>query len=132
MCLLLSTVQADLIGLWRFDEGDGNDVSDSSGYGNDGGLWASDAHKGLENGVEVNNVEPRWITHSGYGTALEFGTLPGGGLPNDGNTNWNYVYVPHSPELANLGGKWSIAFWVNHKHNYSVNVFNLNQREELP
>lgn len=107
--VLSLSAKADLVGLWRFEEGAGTEVNDTSGYGNDGGLWAvDDANEGIDSN------EPRWIASSQGGGqyALEFGT-PDSGIPGSGNPdrNWNYVYVPYSSVLENLGTQWTIAFW---------------------
>ena len=63
-----------VVGLWRFNEGSGTNVTDSSGLGNNGMLAG-------ENG----NV-PAWVTgQAGFGSALRF--------TNDGSDH-AYVSIP--------------------------------------
>ncbi|TKJ35783.1 MAG: hypothetical protein CEE38_14345 [Planctomycetes bacterium B3_Pla] len=76
-------VQAELVGWWRFDEGSGTVVADSSAYGNDGTL----------------NGDPKWIDGQ-VGGALDF----------DGSTN--FVEIPHSESLA-MTEQITIAAWTN-------------------
>jgi len=90
--VLTSTVQADLVGHWKFDEGSGTTISDSSGYGN--------------NGTIVDNPvwNTKWITGVG-GSAMEFygvGTVYGNG---------DYVKIGHSASL-DITGPTSIALWI--------------------
>ena len=74
--LVVFNTNATLLGLWRFDQGNGTNVLDSSGLGNNGYLDG-------ENG----NV-PAWATgQTGFGGALRF--------TNNG-TDHAYVVIPSS------------------------------------
>ncbi|HBG27964.1 MAG: hypothetical protein A2Y10_03010 [Planctomycetes bacterium GWF2_41_51] len=110
---ILQTAEAEIVGLWRFDEGTGTDALDSSGKGNDAGLWAGP--DGKVAGAAAPSTNPRWISHNGYGTALEFGTMSDGTYPDLNNQNWNYVYTmtPRPETINSIGTKWTIAFWIN-------------------
>ncbi|HAL44312.1 MAG: hypothetical protein A2Y12_15325 [Planctomycetes bacterium GWF2_42_9] len=112
--IIFSTVQADIVGLWRFDEGSGSDAADSSGYGNDAAFWAITSVQGKVGGVATNNTEPRWISHSGYGYAVELNTMPNGSYPDASNQNWNYIYTKTArpASVNNIGTKWTIAYWI--------------------
>jgi len=72
----------DVVGIWLFNEGSGNDIGDSSGNGHngekDGGIKWSDGK---------------------FGKALEF---PGG--------SGDYVSIPHDDALSLA--TWTIAVWV--------------------
>jgi len=85
-----------VVGLWRFDEGSGTNVQDSSGLGNNGVLLG-------ENG----NV-PAWVAgQSGFSNALMF--------TNDG-VNHSYVSIPGAASLM-IGqtetNTWSITAWAD-------------------
>jgi hypothetical protein len=100
ICAALVVGQAALaapsvVGLWRFDEGSGTNVNDSSGLGNNGFLEG-------ENG----NV-PVWVTGQPvFGTALQF--------TNDG-VDHSYVSIPGAPSLM-IGmtetNAWTITAWA--------------------
>jgi hypothetical protein len=75
--------QGSVVGLWLFDEADGDKVADSSGNGHDG-----------EKGGSI-----KWVDGE-FGTALEF--------PGDGA---DYVSIPHKDSLSLT--EWTIATWVN-------------------
>src|SRR5215472_8049090 len=78
-CQAAAFAGAPVVGLWRFNEGAGTNVSDSSGFNNNGVLAG-------ENG----NV-PAWATgQAGFGGALRF--------TNDG-LNHAYVDIPGSSSL---------------------------------
>ncbi len=84
-----------VVGLWRFDEGSGTNVSDSSGLGNNGALQGS------------NGQLPTWTNgQTGFGNALLF--------TNDG-VNYTYVAVPGSGSLM-IGqtptNAWTITVWA--------------------
>jgi hypothetical protein len=84
-----------VVGLWRFNEGSGSNVLDSSGLGNNGVLQG-------ENG----NV-PAWVAgQTGFGTALSF--------TNDG-TDHAYVSIPGALSLLvgqTATNAWSITAWA--------------------
>ncbi len=67
---LVNSATAELVGHWRFDEGTGDTVNDSSGNGNHGTL--------------IDSVE--WTTGQ-IGGALKFDGTPG------------YVLIPHGDSL---------------------------------
>jgi hypothetical protein len=85
-----------LVGLWRFDEGQGDQVSDSSGLG----------HRGLI--VGENGNTPAWVTgHPGFGQALQY--------VNNG-VDHAYVDVPASESLKiglTANDTWTLAAWAN-------------------
>ena len=84
-----------LVGLWRFNQGSGTDVVDSSGLGNNGFIAG-------ENG----NV-PAWTTgQAGFGDALRF--------TNNG-TDHAYVVIPGSSTLQigqTATNPWTITAWA--------------------
>ena len=84
-----------MVGLWRFDQGSGTNVLDSSGLGNNGYLAG-------ENG----NV-PAWTTsQAGFGDALRF--------TNNG-TDHAYVVIPSSGSLGigqTATNPWTITAWA--------------------
>jgi len=86
---------APLVGLWRFDEGGGTNVTDSSGLGNDGWL------------VGQNGSLPTWVSsQTGFGGALAF--------TNDG-TDYDYVNIPGSASLMigqTSSNAWAITAWA--------------------
>src|SRR5215471_5746575 len=86
---------APVVGLWRFNEGAGTNVSDSSGFNNNGVLAG-------ENG----NV-PAWVTgQTGFGGALRF--------TNDG-LNHAYVDIPASSSLQiglTATTPWTLTAWA--------------------
>jgi len=90
---LASSLQADLVGHWTFDEGSGNTVVDMSGNGNDG--------------IITDNAgfdDPAWITG-----------IRGGAMEFYGDTSVygsaNHVDCGHSDSL-NITGPISIALWI--------------------
>ncbi|HWD19387.1 MAG TPA: LamG-like jellyroll fold domain-containing protein [Verrucomicrobiae bacterium] len=91
----LPTSASTVVGLWRFDEGAGASVSDSSGLGNNGTLQGE------------GGVLPTWTTgQDGFGNALMFS--------NDG-TNHNYVDIPGSASLRigqTSSDAWTITCWA--------------------
>lgn len=93
--LVVNTTKTLLVGLWRFNEGSGTNVTDSSGL-NNGGTLAG------ENG----NV-PAWVPgQPGFGGALLF--------TNNG-TDHAYVTVPGSLSLrvgSTATNPWSITAWA--------------------
>jgi hypothetical protein len=99
-CAMLLHEQACLaapsvVGLWRFNEGSGTNISDSSGLGHNGALGGD------------NGKLPTWTSgQSGFGHALLF--------TNDG-TNRTYAAIPGSPSLM-IGqtptNGWTITVWA--------------------
>ena len=83
------------VGLWRFNEGSGTNVSDSSGFRNNGVLAGE------------NSSIPIWATgQAGFGGALKF--------VNDGASH-SYVDIPGSTSLQ-IGQKstnaWAMTAWA--------------------
>jgi hypothetical protein len=93
--LIVNTNKVLLVGLWRFNEGTGTNITDSSGFNNNGVLTG-------ENG----NV-PAWAAgQSGFGGALRF--------TNDG-VNHAYVDIPGSGSLMigqTATNAWTITAWA--------------------
>jgi hypothetical protein len=93
--LIVNTTKTELVGLWRFNEGSGTNVTDSSGL-NNGGTLAG------ENG----NV-PAWVSgQAGFGGALRF--------TNNG-TDHAYVSIPGSLSLQvgqTATNPWSVTVWA--------------------
>jgi hypothetical protein len=89
------SINPSLVGLWRFDEGSGTNISDSSGLGNNGTLQGSGGNL------------PTWTAgQTGFGSALLF--------TNDG-TNYTYVSIPGSPSLMigqTATNPWTITAWA--------------------
>lgn len=112
--VLCTNVWADIVGLWRFEEGTGYVTEDSSGHGHTGYLVAGQD----DPNSPAESQPPRWITGQIGNYALEFGT-PNDGVPGAGdpNRNWNYVFVDYfgdeNADLWEFGTRWSIAFWYN-------------------
>jgi hypothetical protein len=84
-----------VVGLWRFNEGAGTNVADSSGLGNNGTLQGS------------TNILPTWTASmAGFGAALLF--------TNDG-VDYSYVNIPASTSLQ-IGqaadDPWTITAWA--------------------
>ena len=93
--LVVNTLKPPLVGLWRFNEGSGTNVTDSSGLNNNGALSG-------ENG----NI-PGWVLgQPGFGGALQF--------TNNGNDH-AYVSIPGSQSLKigqTATNPWSISAWA--------------------
>jgi hypothetical protein len=93
--LIVNTNKVLLVGLWRFNEGTGTNLTDSSGFNNNGTLAG-------ENG----NV-PGWVTgQAGFGGALRF--------TNDG-VNHAFVNIPGSSSLQiglTATNHWSVTAWA--------------------
>ena len=91
----VASAAPSVVGLWRFDEGSGTNVLDSSGLGNNGVLAG-------ENG----NV-PVWVAgQSGFGSALRF--------TND-VTDHAYVTIPGAASLLigqTATNAWTITAWA--------------------
>ena len=90
-----SRAAAPVVGLWRFNEGAGTNVTDSSGFNNGGTLTG-------ENG----NV-PAWVAgQSGFGGALQF--------TNNG-ADHAYVIIPGAASLKvgqTATNPWSMTAWA--------------------
>jgi hypothetical protein len=84
-----------MVGLWRFNQGSGTNVLDSSGLGNNGYL------------VGQNGNVPAWTTsQSGFGGALRF--------TNNGS-DYAYVVIPSSGSLGigqTATNAWTITAWA--------------------
>ena len=80
-----NNTNAELIGWWRLDEGDGTMAFDSSGYGNDARFEGS----------------PMWVDDGKLGKALRF------------NGSSDYLAVADSESLDINGDQLSIAAWIN-------------------
>jgi hypothetical protein len=93
--LVVNTLKPLLVGLWRFNEGSGTNVTDSSGLNNNGTLTG-------QNG----NVPARVAGQAGFGGALQF--------TNNG-TDRAYVTIPGSLSLRvgqTATNPWSITAWA--------------------
>jgi hypothetical protein len=95
ICCDSAQASAPVVGLWRFNEGSGTNILDSSGFGNNGTI-------GGENG----NV-PAWVAgQAGFGGALQF--------TNDG-TDHAYVTIPGSASLQvglTATNPWTMTAWA--------------------
>lgn len=84
-----------VVGLWRFNEGSGTTVSDSSGLGNNGIL------------ASINGNLPTWTTgQAGFGSALSFTNY---------GTNYDYVSIPGASSLMigqTATNAWTITCWA--------------------
>jgi hypothetical protein len=84
-----------VVGLWRFNEGAGTNVSDSSGLGNNGVLEGE------------NGIVPTWVAgQAGFGSALMF--------TNNG-TDYSYVSIPGAASLMigqTESNAWTITAWA--------------------
>jgi len=93
--LLVYNAGATLVGLWRFNEGSGTNIGDSSGLGNDGTLRTDGA------------MLPSWVAgQAGFGSALSF--------TDDGATH-SYVDIPGNNSLMigqTSSNAWSITAWA--------------------
>src|SRR5271157_3564317 len=96
-----------VVGLWRFDEGSGTNVSDSSGLGNNGTLQGD------------NGNLPAWTAGqtTNFGYALLF--------TNDG-VNHTYVSIPASPSLMigqTATNPWTVTAWAYENSGGTGNFF---------
>jgi hypothetical protein len=93
--LVVNTIVPRLVGLWRFNEGSGTNVTDSSGLNNRGTLAGE------------NGTVPAWVAgQPGFGGALRF--------TNNG-TDHAYVMIPASTSLKvgqTATNLWSITAWA--------------------
>ncbi|MGA2914700.1 MAG: LamG-like jellyroll fold domain-containing protein [Sedimentisphaerales bacterium] len=114
--LMLSDADAALRALWDFENH--SEVNDSNlvfydvtGHGNNGFAVAGPN----DPCSPVASKLPKRINRQLAGNkAIQLGK-PDSGVPKsaaDANRNWNYVQVPYSASIAQLGPKWTIAFWL--------------------
>ena len=84
-----------MVGLWRFNQGSGTNVPDSSGLGNNGFL------------ASINGNLPAWTTgQAGFGDALNFTNY---------GSNYAYVVIPSSGTLLigqTATNAWTITAWA--------------------
>jgi len=90
-----------LVGLWRFDEGAGTNVADSSGLTNNGVLASA-----MDQSGTPGTVLPGWASSQpGFGTALQFYY----------NGEYNFAYIPASESLKiglTANDTWTITAWT--------------------
>jgi len=93
-----------VVGLWRFNEGSGTNILDSSGLGNNGFL------------ASENGSLPAWVTgQAGFGTALSF---------TNNATNYAYVNIPAANSLMigqTATNAWTITCWAYEDSNGTSN-----------
>ena len=108
-----------IVGMWTFEEGEGEEVKDISGNGNDGTFfiqrfWDRDPNNNnaLERPFDKNLVKPKWVDGK-FGTALNFRGIVGG--PDD----WGVVHdrgagVVHIPKFSHVAPvkDATITFWT--------------------
>ena len=84
-----------VVGLWRFNEGSGTNILDSSGLSNNGFL------------ASINGSLPTWTTgQAGFGSALSFTNY---------GTNYDYVSIPGASSLMigqTATNAWTITCWA--------------------
>jgi hypothetical protein len=93
-----------VVGLWRFNEGAGTNIADSSGFNNNGNLAGE------------NGTLPAWVAgQTGFGGALRF--------TNDG-LNHVYVDIPGSASLQigmTATNPWTLTAWAYEDSNGTGN-----------
>lgn len=93
--LTVAQAAPPVVGLWRFNEGSGTNVLDSSGLNNNGSLQTD------------TGTAPTWVSgQAGFGGALQFS--------NDGSSH-NYVEIPGSSSLQvglTATNAWTITAWA--------------------
>lgn len=108
-----------IVGMWTFEEGEGEDVKDISGNGNDGTFFVKrfwdrnpNNNNALERPFDKNLVKPKWVDGK-FGTALNFRGIVGG--PDD----WGVVHdrgagVVHIPKFSLVAPAKdaTITFWT--------------------
>jgi hypothetical protein len=91
----LASAAVPVVGLWRFNEGTGTNITDSSGFNNNGSLAGE------------NGTLPAWVAgQAGFGGALRF--------TNDG-LNHVYVDIPGSASLQigqTATSPWTLTAWA--------------------
>ena len=98
---MVNSASAELVGHWRFDEGSGDAVNDSSGNGN--------------NGTLIDSVQ--WDTGQ-IGGALRFDGTPG------------YVLIPHGDSIKLINqGDYTITMWF--KQDVVEGIANLLQQTDV-
>ncbi|MBC8473110.1 MAG: LamG domain-containing protein [Planctomycetes bacterium] len=98
---LVTNATAELVGHWRFDEGTGDAVNDSSGNGN--------------NGTLIDSVQ--WADGQ-IGSALKFDGTPG------------YVLIPHGDSLKLINqGDYTITMWF--RQDVVTGIANLLQQTDV-
>jgi hypothetical protein len=111
VCLIVGglafSASADLVGLWRFEEGSGTSAVDSSGNGHTGTLGGY-SYNGTEYVSDITAAPTRVDGHGG-GEALAFSPT----YAND----WTRPYVTVTDPAGvdsnlNLTGSFSVAFWA--------------------
>ena len=94
MLSLASSVYADLVGHWTFDEGSGTTVADVSGNGNDGTITSN-----------PDFVDPKWVVGPNGGGAMEF--------YGDASVYGSADYVDCGNDASlHLTGPFSMALWI--------------------
>jgi hypothetical protein len=91
----LVVFKVTLVGLWRFNQGSGTNVLDSSGLGNNGSLTGE------------NGNDPAWVTgQAGFGDALRF---------SNNGVDHAYVVIPSAGSLGigqTATNPWTITAWA--------------------
>ncbi|MBF0385672.1 MAG: LamG domain-containing protein [Candidatus Omnitrophica bacterium] len=91
-CVLVSTANAELVGYWNLDEGNGNIVHDYSGYGNNGTIF--DTYQ--------------WVDNSPNGYAIDFKNYGGLELPDTASLHFNNTFTLMAWVKPNdFGPTWS-------------------------
>jgi concanavalin A-like lectin/glucanase superfamily protein len=100
----VASAAVPVVGLWRFNEGTGTNIADSSGFNNNGNLAGE------------NGTLPAWVAgQAGFGGALRF--------TNDG-LNRAYVDIPGSASLQiglTATNPWTLTAWAYEDSNSTGN-----------
>jgi hypothetical protein len=101
---VLIPLPPQLVGLWRFDEGSGTNLADSSGLTNNGVLAAA-----LDGNGTPGDALPTWVaSQPGFGSALQF-------TYNESAPQYNYVLVQTNDSLKigmTANDLWTITVWA--------------------
>lgn len=106
-----------IVGMWTFEEGEGEVVKDISGNGNDGTFFIHRFWDGQHDGIgafplDKNLVKPKWVDGK-FGTALNFKGIVGGpddwGVPHDRGAG--VVHIPKFSLVAPAKDA-TITFWT--------------------
>jgi len=104
LCVHAADAAVPVVGLWRFNEGSGTNIADSSGFNNNGVLAGE------------NGNMPAWVSgQPGFGSALRF--------TND-MLNHAYAAIPGSSSLQvglTATNPWTITAWAYEDSNGSSN-----------